>query len=70
MTGFSTIIDTEGPITAVAAQLVTSGGDRVERGQMMMLRLGGTTQINSLAQAVVTASMYQRCITPACTGHM
>ena len=42
-TRFSAIIDTGGPITVVAADVLATGGDSVERGDTMMLRLGGTT---------------------------
>lgn len=40
---FSAIIDTGGPISVVAAELLATGGDPVERGDAMLLRLGGTT---------------------------
>ena len=47
-TRFSAIIDTGGPITVVAADVLATGGDPVERGDTMMLRLGGTTSEVSL----------------------
>lgn len=40
---FAAIIDTGGPITVVAAEVLGSGGDPVERNETMMLRLGGST---------------------------
>ena len=40
---FAAIIDTGGPITVVAAEVLSSGGDPVERHETMMLRLGGST---------------------------
>ena len=40
---FAAIIDTGGPITVVAAEVLGSGGDPVKRNQTMMLRLGGST---------------------------
>ncbi len=40
---FAAIIDTGGPITVVAAEVLGSGGDPVDRGETMMLRLGGAT---------------------------
>ncbi len=42
-TRFAAIIDTGGPITVVAAEVLRSGGDPVERNETMMLRLGGST---------------------------
>jgi hypothetical protein len=47
-TRFSAIIDTGGPITVVANEVLAAGGDAVERGDTMMLRLGGTTSEVSL----------------------
>ncbi len=40
---FAAIIDTGGPITVVAAEVLGSGGDPVQRNETMMLRLGGST---------------------------
>ena len=40
---FAAKIDTGGPITVVAAELLGVGGDPVERAETMMLRLGGST---------------------------
>lgn len=40
---FAAIIDTGGPITVVAAEVLHSGGDPVERSSRMALRLGGST---------------------------
>lgn len=40
---FAAIIDTGGPITVVAAEVLASGGDPVDRNKSMMLRLGGST---------------------------
>jgi hypothetical protein len=40
---FAAIIDTGGPITVVAAEVLHTGGDPVERNETMMLRLGGST---------------------------
>jgi hypothetical protein len=42
-TRFAAIIDTGGPITVVAPEVLGTGGDPVERGDTMVLRLGGTT---------------------------
>lgn len=42
------MIDTDGPITVVAAEVLAAGGDPVERGDTMLLRLGGTTSEVSL----------------------
>ncbi len=42
-TRFAAIIDTGGPITVVAHEVLAAGGEPVERGDTMMLRLGGTT---------------------------
>lgn len=42
-TRFSAIIDTGGPITVIANEVLAAGGEPVERGDTMMLRLGGTT---------------------------
>lgn len=47
-TRFSAIIDTGGPITVVATEVLAAGGDPIERGDTMMLRLGGTTSAVSL----------------------
>ena len=47
-TRFSAIIDTGGPITVVATEVLAAGGDPFERGDTMMLRLGGTTSEVSL----------------------
>lgn len=47
-TRFSAIIDTGGPITVVANEVLATGGEPVERGDTMMLRLGGTTSEVSL----------------------
>lgn len=47
-TRFSAIIDTGGPITVVATEVLAAGGDPIERGDTMMLRLGGTTSEVSL----------------------
>ena len=40
---FAAIIDTGGPITVVASEVLGAGGDPVERDETMMLRLGGST---------------------------
>jgi hypothetical protein len=48
LTLFSAIIDSGGPITVVAREVLAAGGDPVERGDTMMLRLGGTTSEVSL----------------------
>ncbi len=40
---FAAIIDTGGPITVVAAEVLSSGGDPVARNESMMLRLAGST---------------------------
>ena len=40
---FAAIIDTGGPITVVASEVLRSGGDPVERNESMLLRLGGST---------------------------
>ena len=40
---FAAIIDTGGPITVVAAEVLGAGGDPVDRAETMMLRLGGST---------------------------
>src|SRR5262245_31751985 len=45
---FAAIIDTGGPIAAVAASVLHAGGDPTERNQSMMLRLGGATHEVSL----------------------
>lgn len=37
------MIDTGGPITVVAGDLLQAGGDAVRRGQTLALRLGGAT---------------------------
>lgn len=42
-TTFQAIIDTGGPITAVARELLGSEGDAVATGTSMVLRLGGST---------------------------
>jgi hypothetical protein len=39
VTTFSAIIDTGGPITLVARELLTAGGDRIDLGRTMVLRL-------------------------------
>lgn len=43
-TRFSAIIDTGGPITVVAKELLAAGGDPIERGDAMVLRLGARTR--------------------------
>jgi hypothetical protein len=43
VTTFSAIIDTGGPITVVARELLTAGGDPMDVGRSMVLRLGGST---------------------------
>ena len=40
---FSAIIDTGGPITVVAPEVLRSGGNPVGREETMLLRLGGST---------------------------
>lgn len=40
---FAAIIDTGGPITVVAAEVLHAGGNPVARNEKMMLRLGGST---------------------------
>ncbi len=40
---FSAIIDTGGPITVVARELLDLGGDAVSVGETMVLRLAGST---------------------------
>jgi hypothetical protein len=40
---FQAIVDTGGPITVVAADLIDSGGDPLETSTTMVLRLGGST---------------------------
>jgi hypothetical protein len=40
---FSAIIDTGGPITVVAQELLATGGDPVSTGETMVLRLAGAT---------------------------
>ena len=40
---FSAIIDTGGPITVVAAELLATGGEPVDIGETMVLRLAGST---------------------------
>ncbi|MEM8747372.1 MAG: hypothetical protein AAGF91_11770 [Actinomycetota bacterium] len=40
---FAAIIDTGGPITVVAADVLATGGSPVERDETMLLRLGGAT---------------------------
>ena len=40
---FAAIIDTGGPITVVAAEVLTTGGDPADRNESMLLRLGGST---------------------------
>jgi hypothetical protein len=40
---FAAIIDTGGPITVVAAEVLHAGGDPIERSETMVLRLGGST---------------------------
>lgn len=40
---FSAIIDTGGPITVVASDVLTTGGDPLRRGDTMLLRLDGAT---------------------------
>lgn len=47
-TRFSAIIDTGGPITVVATEVLAAGGDPVERSDTMILRLGGTNSEVSL----------------------
>ena len=40
---FAAIIDTGGPITVVAAEVLHFGGDPIQRNEKMLLRLGGST---------------------------
>ena len=40
---FQAVVDTGGPITVIASDLLDSGGDPVATGTTMMLRLGGST---------------------------
>jgi hypothetical protein len=40
---FAAIIDTGGPITVAAAEVLSSGRDPIERNETMMLRLGDST---------------------------
>lgn len=40
---FAAIIDTGGPITVVASEMLVTGGDPVRRSETMLLRLGGST---------------------------
>jgi hypothetical protein len=42
-TSFAAIVDTGGPITVVAPEALTMGGNPVARGQAMLLRLAGST---------------------------
>ena len=40
---FQAVVDTGGPITVIAADLLDAGGDPVATGTTMTLRLGGST---------------------------
>lgn len=40
---FQAVVDTGGPITVIAAELLDAGGDPVATGTTMVLRLGGST---------------------------
>ena len=40
---FQAVVDTGGPITVIAADLLDTGGDSVATGASMVLRLGGST---------------------------
>lgn len=43
-TRFAALIDTGGPITVVASEVLAGGGEAVDRGETMLLRLGGATR--------------------------
>lgn len=47
---FQAVVDTGGPITVIAADLLDAGGDPVATGTTMMLRLGGSTNEVSLVE--------------------
>jgi hypothetical protein len=40
---FAAIVDTGGPLTVVASGVLLSGGDPIDTGRTMLLRLGGTS---------------------------
>ena len=40
---FQAVVDTGGPITVIAADILDGGGDPVATGTTMLLRLGGST---------------------------
>ncbi|HEY5874941.1 MAG TPA: hypothetical protein VIT64_06550, partial [Ilumatobacteraceae bacterium] len=54
-TRFSAIIDTGGPITVVAPEVLHGGGDPVERHETMVLRLAGSTSQVSLYDMTLEA---------------
>jgi hypothetical protein len=55
LTRFSAIIDTGGPITVVAPELLHGGGNPVERHETMVLRLAGSTNRVSLYDMTLEA---------------
>lgn len=40
---FQAVVDTGGPLTVIASDILDGGGDPVDSGTTMLLRLGGST---------------------------
>jgi len=63
---FAAIIDTGGPITVVAAEVLHVAGGPIERDEKMLLRLGGSTnEVRGSSRDCADGRFYARSPTPA-----